>query len=115
MTLARRVSFYVVVAGYTAYNIGWLTGAMLADGRTDTPREVFFFCFTFLADIPTFFVLARKPALGFALFSLLLVISMALAASQHVLNGSSLLYWYVPKLFPLATSALISKSTPNTP
>jgi hypothetical protein len=115
MTLARRVSFYVVIAGYAAYNIGWLTGAMLADGRTDTPREALFFCVTFLADIPTFFVLVRKPALGLSLFSILLVTSMALAASQHMLNGLSLLCWYAPKLFPLATSGLVSKSTPNTP
>jgi hypothetical protein len=111
MRSARRASFYLVMALYAAYNTLWLTGTMFSYGKSDTPREALYFTLTFLADIPAFFVISRKLNLGLALFCLLLVTSLALAASEHILNGFSLLYWYAPKLLPLAIAGWVSKSS----
>ena len=100
---------------YAACNTLWLAGTMFSYGKNDTPREAVFITLTFLADIPVFFVIARKPRFGLSMFSLLLAASLTLAASQHVLNSFGLLYWYAPKLVPLVIAAWVSKSRADVP
>ena len=115
MRSLRQAAFYAVMAIYAAYNLLWLAGTMFSYGKNDTPDEAIFFCVTFLADIPAFFVLARKPNVGILLLLLLLVCGLAFAAYEKVLSGFSLLYWYAPKLVPLAMSVWASRSAMNAP
>ncbi|MGA2896813.1 MAG: hypothetical protein ABSE27_04370 [Acidobacteriaceae bacterium] len=102
------------MAIYSAYNLLWLAGTMFSYGKNDTPSEALFFCLTFLADIPAFFVITRKLRPGLILFCLLLAFSFALAASQHILNSFSLLYWYAPKLVPLSIAVWAASSRTDT-
>lgn len=105
-----RYLFYGITVLYVVYNVFWLTGSIFSFGRNDTYKELIYFFITFVVDVPVFFWIAKRPAIGVTAFLFALLVGMSLAASLEILNKHSLLYWYIPKLAPLVTALLSGDS-----
>jgi hypothetical protein len=110
MRAIRGYFFYGAIFLYAAYNFCWLVGTMFSFGKNDTQKELVYFVLTFVADIPVLWWLKRNVKLGGALFAVLLLTSMWLAKSEHVLNGVTFLYWYSPKVVPLLAAVWANRA-----
>ena len=104
MTHVRKFASYVVVLAYAIYNLLWLAGTMFAYGRNDTRHEIVFLCTTFVLDIPILAYSQKNQQIGLPLFGIVICASLLAAQIQDVLNGATLVLWYLPKAAPFATA-----------
>lgn len=105
MRAIARYAFYGAMCLYTLYNCFWIAGTMFSFGRNDDQGELIFVALTFSADIPILWWAAKSIRAGSLCLIVIVIVSMCLARSEHILNGFTLLYWYCPKLLAWLTAA----------